>query len=106
MSSEVEVEYFLVFRADWSSNITGKTLGGGICLLLRNKCCQAVGVREHLNTPDIELLCVSLLREIPQIFFTVVYVHPKANFNTALEILLNNSQKLESLSPDAPKYIV
>ncbi|KAK0136692.1 hypothetical protein N1851_027139 [Merluccius polli] len=82
--------------------ITRKTRGGG---------CRTVVVRESLCTPDIELLCVSLRpfylpREFPQIFLTVVYIHPKANFDRALDIIFNLSHKLDLLSPDAPKFIL
>lgn len=111
VSSEVEPSGFSAFRTDRDPNVTGKARGGGVCLLIRDEWCRAVVVREHLCTPDIELLCVSLRhfhlpREFLQSFLTVVYIHPKANFNKALEIIFNLSQKLESLSPDAPKFIL
>ncbi|KAJ8339370.1 hypothetical protein SKAU_G00361560 [Synaphobranchus kaupii] len=82
-SSDVEPSGFSAFRTDRDPNFTGKTRGGGVCLLVRDEWCRAVVVRQHLCTPDIELLCVSLRpfhlpREFPQIFLTVVYIHPKA----------------------------
>lgn len=40
------------------------------------------------------------------IFLTVVYVPPKANFNKALEIIFFLLQKLKSLSPDTPNFIL
>ena len=36
----------------------------------------------------------------------MVYIHPKADFKKATEIIFNTSQKLDSLSPDAPKFIL
>lgn len=110
-SSEVEPLGLSLFRTDQDPIITGKTRGGGVCLLIRDEWCCTVVVRERLCTPDIELLCVSLRPfylpgEFPQIFFTVVYIHPKANFDRALDTIFILSQKLESLSPDAPKFIL
>ncbi len=68
-------------------------------------------VREKLCTKDIELLAVSLHpfyipREFPQIFATVVYIHPKANENTALELIYSTVQKLQAVSPDTPNLIL
>ena len=39
-------------------------------------------------------------------FFTVVYIHPKANFDRALDIIFNLSHKLESLSPESQKKTI
>lgn len=110
-SSVVEPSGFSAFRTDRDPIITEKVRGGGVCLLIRDEWCRAVVIREQLCTPDIELLFVSLRpfylpREFPQLFFTVVYIHPKANFNKATEIIFNLSQRLESLSPDAPKFFL
>lgn len=110
-SSEVEPLGFSLFRTDRDPTITGKTRGGGVCLLIRDEWCRTVVVRERLCTPDIELLCVSLRpfylpREFPQIFFTVVYIHPKAIIDRTLDTIFNLSQKPESVSPDAPKFIL
>ena len=45
-------------------------------------------------------------REFPQLFVTIVYIQPKANVTKASEIIHNLSQKLESISPDAPTFIL
>lgn len=110
-NNEVEPVGFSSFRTDRDPDITGKTRGGGVCVLVRDDWCRAVKVRESLCTADIELLCVSLRpfylpREFPQIFITVVYIHPKANVKNAQEIIYNLSQRLETISPDAPKFIM
>ena len=101
---QVEVAYVTL-------KLIEKARGGGVCLLIKDEWCRVVKVREKLCTPDIELLCLSLRpyylpREFPQIFFTLVYIHPKADFNKATRIIFNISQKLEALSPDAPKFIL
>ncbi len=50
-----------------------------------------------------QCLCILI---IPQLFVTVVYIHPKANENDAAETLLHVMHKLQSLSPDAPNIIL
>ena len=47
-----------------------------------------------------------LPREFPQIFLTVVYIHPSANANAAAEVIHSVSQRLQSLSPDAPSFFL
>lgn len=36
----------------------------------------------------------------------MVYIHPKANVKKAQEIIYNLSQRLETISPDVPKFIM
>ena len=60
---------------------------------------------------DIELLSVSLRplylpREFPQLFVTVVYIHPRANVDRAAQHICDVTQKLDALSTDAPKFIL
>lgn len=82
---ELAVDGFGVpFRSDRLSTTTGKSCGGGVCAYINDRWCKSVLVRERLCTKDVELLSLSmrpmyLPREFPQIFVTVVYVHPKAN---------------------------
>ncbi|KAK7882814.1 hypothetical protein WMY93_028988 [Mugilogobius chulae] len=59
-SANVEPYGFTAFRLDRDPVVTGKSRGGGVCLLVRNEWCGSVVVRERLCTPHIELLCVSL----------------------------------------------
>lgn len=110
-SREVEPTGFTVYRTDRDSDITAKSRGGEVCFLIRDNWCRQVVVRESLCTPDIELLSVSLRpfylpREFPQLFFTVVYIHPLANSAKVSDVLYQLSQRLDSLSPDAPKFIL
>ena len=98
-------------RLDRDRKATGKEKGGGVCLYVNERWCKTVMVREQLCTPDIELLSVSLRplylpREFPQLFVTVVYIHPKANVNRAAQHICDVTQKLDSLSPDAPKFVL
>ena len=68
-------------------------------------------VRDTLCKPDIELLSVSLRpfylpREFHQLFFTLVYNHPRANAARAAELISNHINKLDSISQDAPKFVL
>lgn len=99
------------FRTDRKSTTTGKSCGGGVCAYINERWCKNVIVRERLCTKDVELLSLSmrpmyLPREFPQIFVTVVYVHPKANEENASELISQSVHKLQSLSPDAPNLVL
>ena len=98
-------------RLDRDAAATGMSRGGGVCLYVNQRYCKNVIVRVRLCTKDIELLCVSLRppylpREFPQIFVMVVYIHPRANADNASETILQSTQKLQAISPDAPVLIL
>ena len=99
------------FRLDRKAEVTGKTQGGGVCLYVNKQYCSSVTVRERICTPDVELLSVSLRpfylpREFPQVFLTIVYIHPRANATSASSTIFDLVQKLQSISPDAPNFIL
>lgn len=48
------------WRLDHDAQLTGKCMGGGMCLYLNNQWCKTAVVRESVCIPDIELLSVSL----------------------------------------------
>lgn len=61
LQSDLEVEGFgAPYRLDRDPAVTGKSLGGGLCLYVNKSWCNTVVVRESLCSPDIELLSVSL----------------------------------------------
>ena len=98
-------------RLDRGAAATGKSSGGGVCLYINQRWCKSVIVREKLCTADLELLSVSLRppylpREFPQIFMTVVYIHPRANEKNACDLIHQVTQKLQAISPDAPHIIL
>jgi hypothetical protein len=98
-------------RLDRSQEITRKSTGGGVCFYVNERYCNTVVVREKVCTPDIELLSISLRphylpREFPQLFFTLVYIHPRANANTASQLIADVTHRLDTISPDAPKFIL
>lgn len=91
-------------RQDRDSTVTGKSLGGGLCLYVNKKWCSTSVVRETLCTPDIELLSVSLRpfylpREFPQIFITLVYIHPKPNATNATWAIADTVHRLQNIAP-------
>lgn len=111
LDSEVCPEGFSLVRLDRCSMATGKDHGGGVCVMINVRWCKTTVVRKKICTKDIELLSVSmrpsyLPREFPQIFLTVVYIHPRADINNAADIIFNVTQELDKISPDAPKFIM
>lgn len=112
LDSSLEIRGFgAPLRLDADCGITGKTQGGGVCLYINRRWCTNITVRERLCAPDVELLSVSLRpiylpREFPQIFVTVVYIHPKADTKIAAETIFRVVQNLQSISPGAPNGIL
>ena len=108
-------------RLDRDKKATGKEKGGGVCLYVNERWCKNVIVREQLCTPDIELLSVSLRplylpREFPQLFVTVVYIHPKANVDRAAQqqgcfdctdwdVFRNSCSSLDELTDVVTSYV-
>ena len=93
-------------RQDRERGTTGKTIGGGVCLYINSKWCKNHIVRHAVTTPDIELLSVSLRptyppREFGQIFVTIVYIHPEADYTKAADKIYKHVQDLEAISPYA-----
>ena len=98
-------------RMDRSPIITNKESGGGVCFYVNERYCNTVVIREKICTPDIELLSISLRpfylpREFPQLFYTLVYIQPHANSTRALKVIADVTQRLDSISPDAPKFVL
>lgn len=82
-----------------------------MCLYINCRWCKSFTVRKQLCLPDIELLSMSvrpfyLPREFPQLFVTIVYIHPKANAEAAANTIIRVVQRLRSISPDAPNIIL
>lgn len=100
-----------LLRLDRNREITNKMRGGGVCCYINKRYCQTVVVRERICTPDIELLSISLRpfylpREFQQLFFTVVYVHPRADAAAAAQLICDVTHRLDTICPDAPKFIL
>lgn len=98
-------------RLDRSSETTGKSRGGGVCFYINERYCNIITVREKICTADIELLSISLRpfylpREFQQLFYTLVYIHPRANAAAAAQLIADTTHKLDEICPDAPKFIL
>ena len=112
MDGELRIHGFGVpIRLDRDAVITDKLTGGGVCLYINERWCKNVIVRERFCTADLELLSVSLRpqylpREFPQLFVTLVYIHPRANKSNACERIHQVTQRLQSISPDAPNIVL
>ncbi len=112
LNHDFDIDGFgLPYRLDRDAQVTGKSLGGGVCLYVNPRWCKTVIIRESICSPHIELLSVSLRpfylpREIPQVFLTVVYIHPRANMAEAASSIAKLVHQLQSQCPDAPHFIL
>lgn len=99
-------------RLDRSPEITGKSRGGGgVCFYVNERFCNTVKVRERMCTTDPELLTISLRpfylpREFQQLFYTLVYIHPRANATAAAQLIADVMSRLDAVCPDAPTFVL
>lgn len=98
-------------RRDRDAQVTGKRMGGGVCVYINERWCKNYTVRDSHCSEDIELLSLSvrpyyLPREFGQVFVTVVYIHPRANTKVAANRIYDTMAKLENMAPDAPKFVL
>ena len=96
---------YQLIRNDRSAE-SGKSRGGGLALYINEKWANNISVKNHLCTPDIELLSVTvrpffLPRDFTNIFVTIVYIPPDGNKNKALDIISDHISKLSDSKPDA-----
>lgn len=104
-------DFGIPVRMDRDARETCKVQGGGVCLYIRENWCKSVSVKERVCTKDIELLTVALRPqylpcEFPQLFVTVVYIHSRANEDNAAREIERVVHELQSVSPDAPSFIL
>ena len=105
-----DIDGFICKRMDRTPE-SGKSLGGGVCIYVNEKWCTNICVKYNYCLPDVELITVGLLphylpREFPQIFVTVVYIHPRADINNAASTIYEIVHDLEKQSPDALQLIM
>lgn len=72
---------------------------------------SGVNVRERVCTTDTEMLAVSfrptyLPREIGQLTFVIVYVHPKANNARAAAEIAECVHRLRTATRDSPVFVL
>ncbi len=97
--------------SDWTTPLKqwGKNHEGGVCFYVKHRCCNNLIVQEEICRPDTELLSISLCpfylpREFFQQFFTLLYIHPRANASAATQLIVDLSHKPDSLCNDATKF--
>ena len=105
--TKVEVDGFYCVRMDRDFLTTGKMKGGGVCLYINPQWCHPnhMTVKERVCLPDAELLVVSLRpyyvpREFSHVLVTVVYIHPKANREAAIDAVAKSVSNQQASSPD------
>ena len=86
-------EFFSVHRM-YRTKESGKSRGGGLCLMVNNNWCDSRNVVSltHSCSPNLELLTIKcrpfyLPREFSSITFSAVYIPPQADTVTALSEL-------------------
>ena len=104
-------EFFSVFRSDRTEE-SGKSKGGGVCVMTNNKWCDptSVMVLSQGCSPHLEHLTVKcrpyyLPREFPAVIFTAVYIPPTANTDIATLELQDRLNRVQQRYPDAAQII-
>ncbi len=82
-----------------------------MCVYIIERWCKNYTLRESYCSEDIELLSLSfrpfyLPWEFGQLFITIVYIHPRANFRAAANVIYDVVARLENIAPDAPKFVL
>lgn len=78
---------------------------------MNQRYCNTVVIREKISTTDVELLSISLRPfylpcEFQQLFYTLVYIHPRADASAAAQLISGITHKLDSICPEAPKFFL
>ena len=90
--SALEPPGFTIYRTDRSAEVTGKTCGGGVCFLVNKAWCTDVKVISSTCSPDLETLTIKcrpyyLPRDFGSVVLTAVYIHPRADIDSAISTL-------------------
>ena len=98
-------------RQDQSPEITRKSRVGGVCFYVNERYCNTVKVRERICTTDLELLMISLRpfylpREFQQLFYTLVYIHPRASATAAAQLIADVMSRLDVVCSDTPTFVL
>ena len=109
----VAIDGFTLIRNDRDCEKINKGLGGGVCLYVNDKWCAGGNIteRKRVNTPDLDLLSVSvrpryLPREFGQLFITVIYNPAGSSPSRAAKEISDVVRELEIISPDAPNFVI
>ncbi|KAJ4922197.1 hypothetical protein JOQ06_016603 [Pogonophryne albipinna] len=102
----VSLAGYTLHRADRSVELTHKSKGGGICIMVNHRWCTNSTSLSHACSPLLEHLTVKcrptyLPREFASIIIIGVYIPPEANANTTMSDLASHISSVENAHPDA-----
>ena len=105
-NSAMEPPGFSIYRQDRSPDTTGKRQGGGVCFLINNSWCNDVKILSSSCEPDLEQITIRcrpyyVPREFSCVIMTAVYIHPRANVDTAIKDLSTVISRYESAYSNA-----
>lgn len=94
--------------ADRDSAESGKRKGGGLAVLVNNRCCNPahITIKERICSLDIELLAVGLClyylpREFLHVVMVTVYTPTSANPTSACDVIHSAIARLQTQHPSA-----
>uniref|UniRef100_A0A3B1JI52 Reverse transcriptase domain-containing protein n=1 Tax=Astyanax mexicanus TaxID=7994 RepID=A0A3B1JI52_ASTMX len=106
--ANVDIPGFTTIRADRDPKRSGKNKGGGLVLFVNIRWCNPghVTVKEIICCRDVELLAVSLRpyympRELSHAIVVCVYIPPRADAETACDVIHATIARLQTQHPEA-----
>lgn len=106
--ANVELPDFSAVRADRDTRACGKRKGGGLTLYVNKRWCNPGHVNIKISTccRDIELLVVSLRpyylpREFSHAIVLIVYIPPRADAETACDVIHSAVARVQTQHPEA-----
>lgn len=110
---DTDITGFNAFRGDRDKTASGKKSGGGVCVYINNRYAnkQSVTIKEHICTPEVEILSLAvrpyyLPREFSAVLISAVYVPPSSSSTNACDVIASVVNRQENSSPDAIKLIM
>ncbi|KAM9808829.1 uncharacterized protein ACBT44_012331 isoform 2-T3 [Syngnathus typhle] len=93
----VELAGFRLMRADRSTELSGKSKGGGLCFYINERWCTDVTVLKEFCSPLLETLFINCRpfyspRELSSIVMAAVYIPPHARASEATQMLADQGE--------------
>ena len=103
--SALQLPGFTVHSHDRNSDITEKSRGGGVCLLINENWCTDVCIISQVSTSNLESITIKLRRfylsrDFSSATSTAVYIHPRADTNAVVKDLYNKNFMCENDDPN------
>lgn len=101
---------FTIHRKDRSQEQTGKSEGGGVCVMVNHRWCADTTIFAQSCSPLLEQITVNCRpfyspREFSSFVIMTVYIPPDANASAAINELTQHAAAAESAFPDSPIII-